>query len=60
MLLLAVSVIPAPGQTANGTISGRVTDSGGAVIVGATVDLISVERGTATTLPTKSHPRSAR
>lgn len=54
MLLLAVSVIPALGQTANGTISGRVTDSGGAVIVGATVDLISVERGTVTTLPTNA------
>lgn len=51
MLLLAASV-PALGQTANGTISGRVTDSGGAVIVGATVDLASVERGTVSTLPT--------
>ena len=50
MLLLAASVIPVLGQ--NGTISGRVTDSGGAVIVGATVDLASVERGTVSTVPT--------
>ncbi len=52
ILALAVSVLPALGQTANGTITGRVTDSGGAVIVGATVDLTSVERGTVTTVPT--------
>jgi hypothetical protein len=45
-----VLAIPALGQTA--TISGRVTDSGGAVIVGATVELTSIERGTVTTVPT--------
>src|SRR5215471_10334638 len=34
------------GQTATGTISGRVTDSAGALIVGANVELTSIERGT--------------
>lgn len=48
--LFAASVISAFGQ-ATGSISGRVIDTGGAVIVGATVELTSVERGTvATTL----------
>lgn len=44
--------IPGWAQTATGTISGRVTDSGGAVIVGATVDLTSIDRGTVSTVPT--------
>ena len=50
LLLLAASVVPLLAQT--GTITGRVTDSGGAIIVGATVDLTSVERGNVTTVPT--------
>ena len=41
----------AAGQTASATISGRVTDSAGAVIVGATVELTSTERGTVSTAP---------
>jgi len=44
IFLSALLAIPVLGQTA--TISGRVTDSGGAVIVGATVELTSIERGT--------------
>ncbi|HEX6897862.1 MAG TPA: carboxypeptidase-like regulatory domain-containing protein, partial [Bryobacteraceae bacterium] len=52
MLLLAALTTSILGQTATGTISGRVTDSGGAVIVGATVDITSVERGTVSSLPT--------
>ena len=52
MLLLAALTTSMLGQTATGTISGRVTDSGGAVIVGATVDITSVERGTVSSLPT--------
>ena len=52
MLLVAALVPGALGQTATGTISGRVTDSGGSVIAGATIDLTSVERGTGSTLAT--------
>jgi hypothetical protein len=44
-LLLAFVCASAFGQTATATISGRVIDSGGAVIVGAAVELTSVERG---------------
>src|SRR5215471_15404155 len=50
--LLAASVISAPGQTATGTISGRVTDSVGGVLVGADVELTSIERGTVSSVPT--------
>ena len=50
IFLSALLAIPALGQTA--TISGRVTDSGGAVIVGATVELTSIERGTVSAVPT--------
>jgi hypothetical protein len=39
------------GQSAAGTISGRVTDGVGAVIVGAAVDLTNIERGTVSTVP---------
>ena len=49
---MAAWVPAAQGQTATGTISGRVTDSGSAVLVGATIDLTSIERGTASTLST--------
>ena len=52
IVLFAASVISAVGQTSTATISGRVTDSGGAVIIGATVELTSVERGTVSNLPT--------
>ena len=48
--LFAGAAISAFGQ-ATGTISGRVIDSGGAIIVGSAVELTSIERGTvATTL----------
>jgi outer membrane receptor protein involved in Fe transport len=50
-LFVVASVFPLFGQTATGTISGRVTDSAGAVIVGAAVDLTSIERGTVSTVP---------
>ena len=39
LLLFAAFAGSVLGQTASATISGRVTDSGGAVIVGATVEL---------------------
>jgi hypothetical protein len=42
------------GQTATATISGLVTDSGGAAIIGATVEVASVERGTLRSIPTNS------
>jgi hypothetical protein len=42
------------GQTATATISGRIPDSGGAAIVGATVEVVSVERGTLRSVPTNS------
>ena len=46
-ILLGAALAPrAFGQTATASISGRVVDSGGAVIVGAKVELDSVERGT--------------
>ena len=41
-------------QSAAAAISGRVTDSGGAVIAGAMVQLTSVERGTEQTQPTNN------
>lgn len=53
-LLLAVSSPAAFGQSASATISGRVSDSAGAVISGATVELISMERGTTATEPTNN------
>jgi hypothetical protein len=49
ILLFAGSAMSIQGQTAGGSISGRVTDSTGAVVVGATLNLTSVERGTITT-----------
>ena len=52
ILIFAASTASLWGQTATGTISGRVVDSGGALIIGATVDLTSLERGTASTIPT--------
>jgi outer membrane receptor protein involved in Fe transport len=52
MPLLLASVISAFGQTATGTISGRVTDSAGAVIVGAIIELTSIERGTTSSAAT--------
>src|SRR5579864_9257853 len=51
-LILAAAAIPLLGQTASATVSGRVTDSAGAVMVGATVELTSIERGTVSTAPT--------
>jgi Carboxypeptidase regulatory-like domain len=51
-LFLASSSAAAFGQTATATISGRVTDSGGAVVAGATVDMVSVERGVVRSAPT--------
>lgn len=54
LLLFGLSTASALCQTAAATISGRVTDSAGAVIVGANVELTSVERGTVTTAPTNA------
>ncbi len=54
LILLCASAAIALGQTASATISGRVTDSAGAVIVGATVELTSIERGTVSTAPTNN------
>jgi hypothetical protein len=45
-VLLAVGLVsPLLGQTATGTITGRVTDASGAIVVGASVQLTSTERG---------------
>src|SRR5215472_16875719 len=44
--VLSFTSISAVAQTASGTVSGRVLDSGAAVIVGAEVELRSLERGT--------------
>ena len=52
LLLFGVCVVLAVGQTATSTISGRVTDSGGAVVVGVAVQLINIERGTTTSAAT--------
>ncbi len=52
--LLCTSVAAALAQTASATVSGRVTDSGGAVIVGSTIELTSVERGTVSTTITNN------
>ena len=53
-LLLFIASSPSVAQTASATISGRVTDSGGAIIAGAMVQLTSVERGTEQTEPTNN------
>ena len=47
-LAMAILAVPAFSQTATVTISGR----GGAVIVGATVEMHSIERGTLRSAPT--------
>ncbi|MBZ5702508.1 MAG: TonB-dependent receptor [Acidobacteriia bacterium] len=52
LFVLAVSVPQVMGQAETATISGRVVDASGAVLVGAAVELRSVERGTVTTLTT--------
>jgi outer membrane receptor protein involved in Fe transport len=54
LLVLVAATFPLLGQTASATISGRVTDSAGAVMVGATVELTSTERGTVATAPTNN------
>lgn len=46
VLAIFCGVQPASAQTDSGTITGRVTDSSGAVLVGAQVTLTSIERGT--------------
>jgi hypothetical protein len=46
ILLILTSAVYVLGQTAGGTISGRVTYSTGAVLIGAPVDLTNIERGT--------------
>ncbi len=52
MLLPASLAVMARAQTSTATISGRVIDSGGAIIVGANVELTSIERGTVSSAPT--------
>src|SRR3984957_2744455 len=52
-VLLAVGLLsPLLAQTSTGTITGRVTDSSGAIVVGASVQLTSTERGTVSTTKT--------
>src|ERR1700722_8684445 len=52
-VLLAVGLVsPLLAQTSTGTITGRVTDSSGAIVVGASVQLTSTERGTVSTTKT--------
>lgn len=46
MIAIFCGVLPASAQTDSGTIAGRVTDSSGAVIVGAQVILTNIDRGT--------------
>jgi outer membrane receptor protein involved in Fe transport len=53
-LFLAVSSFDGFGQSASATISGSVTDSGTAVIAGASIELTSVERGTSSSTATNS------
>ena len=49
-VFLAFGLIrPLVAQTATGSITGRVTDSSGAIVVGASVQLTSTERGTVST-----------
>jgi len=44
--VLSLTSVAAVAQTASGTVSGRVSDTGAAMIVGAEVELRSLERGT--------------
>ena len=46
VVFFASSALSVFGQTAAATVSGRVTDSNGGVLIGATLELTSVERGT--------------
>ena len=48
LLLCALTALPCFGQTEDATISGRITDSSGAVVAGVSVQLQSAERGTLT------------
>src|SRR5271165_5289194 len=49
-LLLTIGLVtPLVGQTATGTITGRVTDATGSIVAGAAVELTSAERGTVAT-----------
>ena len=51
--LLAFGLVaPLLGQTSTGTIAGRVTDSSGAIVAGASVQLTSTEQGTVSTTTT--------
>src|SRR5215510_5821584 len=59
LMLLVVLVAAALGQTSRGTVSGTVTDSNGAVIAGAKVELINKGTGVARgTLTNNSSPRT--
>lgn len=51
-LMIALASLPLTAQEARGTIVGRVTDATGAVIPGATVDVISKAMGTKVTITT--------
>ncbi len=44
--LLILAAAPAKAQEVRGTITGRITDSGGAVIAGASVRIINTAQGT--------------
>jgi len=51
--LLAIALVaPLAGQVATGSIAGRITDASGSIVVGATVELTSIDRGTVTTTTT--------
>jgi hypothetical protein len=50
VILLLVGIVL--GQTENATVAGRVSDSTGAAVVGADIELQSIERGTTRTVTT--------
>lgn len=52
VLLALCFAVPAMAQSAAGMISGRITDPSGAVVPGAEVALLNVDRGTSTTTTT--------
>lgn len=48
--LLAIALLaPLAGQVSTGSITGRITDASGSVVLGATIELTSIERGTVST-----------
>ena len=56
-MIAALAAAPAGAQDARGSISGRVTDTSGAVLPGVTVEVVNIETNTPTTTTTSDQGR---